>query len=569
MNVIFLDFDKYYFNREIPKNHYVLSSNYEKLGVVSVLNYTSCRKLVYNHFDQIFETNKNLNQIFLINKMILFLNFFYPFGQWIYAIKNLISEKELDKNKIKIVFSSFSNNSNISLFEAEGEINSSFLYHKSYFLSFYIKMYLKKIGINKFQSIRDRTFKSKLYYYLRGIIVVNFKLIQLLFYKIFVVKRNYINNLNSNSSKIILSSRGVVHTQFLQSILSALPNDTIAFINEGLARPFRNYKNIKKNKFNFYYCEGLLSFSQIFNLYFSAIKTYLYKNSNVINFMNLDIDLNKLLPELSIFEFNMKSYSISLLNAKNKMNKSFSFNKIISFELLFPFAHYLKNNLNLKTVQVQTIAIYKDKYPNFIYADKFYFSNDDDFNYHSKNNTILTEKCFKLENLKYLGINKSSPKKIIRKVVYFTQPIYENDEINLLIFLKKFCEFNNFQLSIKLHPRSKPNKFNFLKVPFIGSNISSIVAIRNSDLVITRDSAIGFDSWFLNVPILFFLNGMLKGEDLPYIPHDYKGKFSELPSIISLSKKINSIIKQFYSHNYHTNFEIDKKYIIKELLSFD
>ena len=569
MKVLFLDFDKCFLNKAIPSNYFVLSSNYQRDGVISVLNYTSCRSSVLNDFKKIFVQNKDIDKIFRTNKMILFLNFFYPLGQWISAINDFISQMDENVEKISVVFSSFSNNSNIFLFEAEGEINSSFLYHKSFFLSYYIKKYLGSIGINNVKIISNKSIRSKIFYFLRGFLVVNFKLFQLLFYKFFVFKRNYIKNFHSRSNQIIVSSRGVVHTQFMQGFLSHISNSTIAFINEGSARPFRNLKSIKNNNFNFFYAEGFLSIKQIFNFYLTSAKLYFTKKVNRILFMNISIDLNKLLPELGVFEFNMDSYSSSVLNSKNKLQESFSFKKFISFEMLFPFAQYVQEKIKVATVQIQTIAIFKEAHPNFVFADKLYFSNNQDFNFHSKQNPLNKKKYSKLENLKYLGLIKSPPKLIFKKITYFTQPIYENEEIQLLIFLKKFCVLNNYKLFVKLHPRSKMSNFKLLKLPFIDSSISSQKAINNSDLVITRDSSIGFDAWFLNIPILFFLHGMLKGEGLAYIPDDYKGKFNHMPSLIYLSNNLQDIVTQFYSHKYHSDFIIDENYLVKEILNYE
>ena len=96
MKVLFIDFDKYYLDKEIPSNYQVLSADYQKPGAISILNYTKCRSSVLNEFNRIFDENEKLDKIFTVNKMILFLNFFYPLGQWISAIDEFISQ--LKKN---------------------------------------------------------------------------------------------------------------------------------------------------------------------------------------------------------------------------------------------------------------------------------------------------------------------------------------------------------------------------------------------------------------------------------------------------------------------------------------
>ena len=103
----------------------------------------------------------------------------------------------------------------------------------------------------------------------------------------------------------------------------------------------------------------------------------------------------------------------------------------------------------------------------------------------------------------------------------------------------------------------------------IPSTLASTQIIQESDIVITRDSAIGFDAWFLNTPILFFLNGMLKGKGLTYIPDNYLGKFSKMPSLEDLSKNLGAIVSQFYSHKYQLYCKRDESYLIKKIANLD
>ena len=442
MNILFIDFDKFYLTRDIPQGYHVLASDYEKKGVISIPTYVKCRSSIMNEFDKIFNENTGLEKIFEVNKVILFLNFFYPLGQWLSAIDEFFGQ-EIENRQIKIVFSSFSNNPNVFLFEAEGEINKQFLYHKSFFLSYYIKNYLERDGFNAIKIIHDRTLQSRTFYFLRGLSVINFKLLQLLFYKIFVLKRDHIDKSDAPSEKVILSSRGVTHTQFMQGILGSIPKTTIAFINEGSARPYRNLNYCKKNKLKFFYCEGFLSFSQIFGSYLSSLKLYFRRQSKVINFMGMKIDLNRLIAELGIFEFNMRSYAISVSNAKKRLECSLELSKLMSFELLFPFSYYAKEQLKIKTIQIQTVAIFKERYPDFVFGDELWFSNSDDCEFHAENNLEGEKKYEILENLKYLGLEKSVKKTQFKKFVYFSQPIFLCDEKKLLIYLKEFCSMNN------------------------------------------------------------------------------------------------------------------------------
>ena len=150
-------------------------------------------------------------------------------------------------------------------------------------------------------------------------------------------------------------------------------------------------------------------------------------------------------------------------------------------------------------------------------------------------------------------------------MTFFTQPIFINEELFMINFIKKWAADNNYKMSIKLHPRSKKAHYDSLKLPILNSDISSIEIIKNTDLVITRNSSIGLDSWLLNTPMIFLTYGQLKSDNISYIPKNYKGNFKNKPSNESLNKFIENLDSYFYKHPYLTSNNVDVESIIKKL----
>ena len=100
----------------------------------------------------------------------------------------------------------------------------------------------------------------------------------------------------------------------------------------------------------------------------------------------------------------------------------------------------------------------------------------------------------------------------------------------------------------------------------LDSTMDSIDVILNSDLIATRNSSVGADCWFLNTPVLFFVNGTLKRDNISYIPEDYLGTLVNEININELSETLPSIINDFYNHPMHKNYLIDEEDIVEELL---
>jgi len=572
MKKIFIDFDGVYSTHPPKNNLVILTNKYNADWVININKEVNSRAQIYSRFEKYcidVSINIGLNFNIITHKMYLFNSFFYPLGQWINVIDRLVENGTINKG-FEVVFSSFSNNSKAFMIEAEGETNGQFLYKKSYFLSYYIKKYLQSIGFKKFRYNKTCTFYSIFLFYLRGVIILHTKFSQLLLYKFFIRKRVY--NIQKTPSKeryIGLLSRGIIQSQFIESFYKESNANFSVIINESSISPFRNLKSSKKIFNSFFYAEGYIGFFTLLREYINVIKLYFNSTKVNSNFYNVNIEIKNLIPELAIKQFHLKTYVHSVERSIKflKRNYGLTYLKHLSFEMLSPFTFFLNSSLKESVVQVQTAAIPNLILPNYVYSDQFYFSNSASLREQSLVNPSMKGKFNVLQNIKYFGLKKKNRNYHIKVMTYFCQPIYADDEYKLIKYLISYSSKFNIKLQIKLHPRSSRSLFDFNNINVLDGIISSQDAIRNSDLVITRTSAIGLDSWFMNVPILFFVNGTLEGDSVSYIPNDYLGKIKENITIDQLKNKLELIIDDFYNHPFQEEFLVANQNIKEKILN--
>ena len=570
MNKVFLDFDGIYSLNPPKDNLIVLTNLYNKNWSINVNKETDNRGETLEEFNQYIK-NINLDTFskldILRHKMALFNHFFIPLSQWFITIQKLVDRNLINSNT-EFVFSSYSSNGKVFLIEAEGETNGQFLYEKSFYLSYYIKKYINLNGFKNISILRNNTFKANMAFYLRGFLFLNIKFFQLLIFKSFITKREYFLNDQKNKVNLIsILSRNIIQSQFIENFHKKSEFDFTVIINESSFRPFTNLKAYKKIFKSFFYAEGYIKLSQLLKEYIEVIKLYFCNDKNISKFYSIDINLQKLIPELGIKQFNYKTYAFSVLNAIAFIKKKYKvkFNKHLCFEMLHPYSFFLNKFLSESVVQIQTVDIPKLISPNYVYSDKFYFSNYTFFDSQASIYSSKLNNFDALHNIKYYGLKKKNKLKSIKIFTYFCQPIYTDDEEATILFLIKFSIKINAKFQLKLHPRSNSSIINFDGLSIIDGNISSQSVILQSDIVFTRTSAIGIDSWFLNVPIIFFVNGILKGDNVDYIPNDYTGAIKTYITVEALVNQLEIIIEDFYNHKLHNKFSVDYKMINKKL----
>lgn len=475
---------------------------------------------------------------------------FIPIGSWTQLIDHALNKGLIKKTDL-IRFSISTKKPVICVLEAEGESQGSFLYKSSYFLPFFIEQHMINLGFTNIIVDNRCGFTYSVKKFVRGLSFIGLKYFQQIIYKIHAVLfiRNY-----RISGKYIIATRGIIQTHFIKSLTPLFKKDTYSIVvNESSIFPFQNLKHIQKSKNPHSFIEGIIPFKRISRDFLFTLQNFLifslFKKKQVVSFFGLELDFNQIVTELFIFKYYCEIQGLSIKYAR-KINQNSS-TKIFCFDMLTPQPYYIKkHNSDCFVAQIQTTLMAAIKQENFVFTDKFFFTDRDTYEGHVKHNFEYASKFDLLADLKYASLIKSNKVDMVRNVVYFTQPVFFEQEIKLINFLNKYFSSKGIVLQLKLHPRSVATDYTQFSNPIINAVVDSLDIIKVTDLVLTRNSSIGLDAWKLNVPVMFFVHESLNNKGIAYIPNNFKGSFLTTPNSESMDYFLDNLNSLFYDYNF-------------------
>ena len=176
------------------------------------------------------------------------------------------------------------------------------------------------------------------------------------------------------------------------------------------------------------------------------------------------------------------------------------------FELLYPFNSFLDFkeydifiSIMLPSVKMFPYApergVVYFKYQSYLLGQK------------NVNNISTKQKTEQLINIDRF-INIYDPKS--QNCVFFTQPIYLQDELNIIEEVISHCNALNLKLFIQLHPRSNKKDYHILDKHI--NFVSHYRDLKNIKLAFIRNSSIGEELTYLRIPVIFCLWGKLREE---------------------------------------------------------
>ena len=142
-----------------------------------------------------------------------------------------------------------------------------------------------------------------------------------------------------------------------------------------------------------------------------------------------------------------------------------------------------------------------------------------------------------------------------RKISFFTQPYEPLTTFKIISALSQWARSSGAGITLRLHPRDKPDKYNPLLVEFfdvltLDTSNGVVQIIEKSDLCITRTSSVAKEALALGRPILLCLwsqldctaeaDFILRNEDLNYCSHSD----SELIKLLNNPALINKNSQQ-------------------------
>jgi len=547
---IILDFVGVYSDKQPEENCIVLTNYKEGGNIFDVRSYKNDLEPQVSDYrrqinDIILDDNNCFRNLIKDNEWLIYGQVIAPINRWVECLKHFLDSYSIEE----VCFMGYSKNRNIFLFEAEGEINKKLFYRSSYYIPSYIEQYLKDNFSGKLRIYKkESTSKLISYYILRNLLLTFFVLAKTLFYKLTTKKRNYTDNTQFN--KVFLT-RSIVQTEFIANYLKDDEN-SLLIVNEQSNRIGYQKKKLKDKKTPFIYAEGNVGFIFILKSLCTLISS-LFKAKRddkiLLEIDGIKIQSKHLLPELINRELDFKFYSESVYNSIKKYLKMNW--KVYSFEMMTSYPFYLKRNFHNKELfQIQTTLIEPIPNPNFIAGEKFYFTNPITEEAFIKSNYHLKLKIGCLPFLKYLNTIQKEKVKTLDSLLYVTQPIDIEEELDLVENLSIWCKKNNVSFFIKMHPRQGNRlKLNCQNINYITDYENSYDYMKKVDVVVTRNSSLGLDAWIYNVPIIFVRqNANIRNSKVFYIPDNYLGTVDSIQQMLDVLVRFRELSIDFYQH---------------------
>jgi hypothetical protein len=251
------------------------------------------------------------------------------------------------------------------------------------------------------------------------------------------------------------------------------------------------------------------------------------------------------MKEMLIAYFDVIVYQKALENfVSRELPKTTSQSSIFTGEMYTPFAYVAmqvaKQN-NLIGAQVQTTNMFIIEEPNYIFGDYFFFSS------RSLAEGYRSKQLTNADKARFIGnvLNKKPsafiPKKEYKNVVYFTQPITDEDiEQDIIGKLIDCSTQYGFKVYVKLHPRDKRDKLETFKdsIEIIDGSVSTEEYYKLMDIAVLKTSSIAAQIVLSGIPIIYCLfSDWARNGKLDYLDFNYSGTLQELSAFDKLFEK--------------------------------
>lgn len=353
-----------------------------------------------------------------------------------------------------------------------GEVNikiAANIFSSSETLSNILKSYFIKVEVDYSLINTLKTLGAILFRIITSIVLITFLFLRFTF----KIKKK----IPSNNDWFI--SRGIIHSKEFKKMPSQA---NIAYLNSWF-RPFQN-SNFLKNDENSFWLGNLINPLSIIKYYFQCLFKYGFFNS---------IRYSLLMPYIQL---NLYGESVSKLR-NYKMVKSVS-----TFEVIYPFNDFLNfKDWNLFI----TIALPKKKlFSYFPVSGEVYFNFFDYYKTQLEIGNLDKNLSFKKIIFSTFNITHNSESK---NCIFFTQPIFLKNEINIIKEILIYCNRYGYKLFIQLHPRTSKSNYKSIsdEIHFI-EHYSNLKEIKYAFI---RNSSIGNELIEMGVPTFACLWGDL------------------------------------------------------------
>ncbi|WP_305463967.1 hypothetical protein [Photobacterium leiognathi] len=228
-----------------------------------------------------------------------------PIFMWINALEDQISKHDI----CHIEFNSYINDSEVFVYEAEGEVNKKINYKSYFYIPKIISEYLSKkhpeICLIKKEKSKKR--KENLFLF-RNIMMFSFLFLSKFLCKIKSGKKS-ISNVNNNDL-LLISTRSQVQSEYMLGLYEKYKNKAVFLCSEQSSKPSSNKNFLKSFNIDFYCTERELSLIKLLKIGFKVLNRYRkIKNPPSLEFKcGVVIPTSNILKEITIREFDFLVY---------------------------------------------------------------------------------------------------------------------------------------------------------------------------------------------------------------------------------------------------------------------
>ncbi|MHA8101084.1 hypothetical protein PQG46_04545 [Aquirufa nivalisilvae] len=471
---------------------------------------------------------------------------------WIQSFKNVLNE-----NCGEIILTDFLDDLNyFPFYEAEGETNRKLFYKNYDFISSQIMKYAHEYCLCNTKCkltilTKHSKLKARIRFFLRRYFLFCAKV---LFHTLKILVTPKLKIEKKINVNCIISSRSIAHSHGMEKLFRKAEN-SIIHISEGLTFSNKNHAFLKRKFTNIYSQYQSLSLLDLIKSIYVCFEILKYRNAlKSIDVCGVKLHLRSVFIEGTIVRLESELYARSLYNLANYFR---NISTIIIPEIISQYSAWVKNkfiNKKIKIVQLQTVGLDILPLPNFIFTDLFLFDSAKVFEYFKQIFPDQTNKLAYWGNISFDN-NKIKKKKILKSIVFFTQPYEIEEQENIICYLAKVTKERNINFYIKPHPRENLNLMPGIAkdVFLLPKNFAKEDYLSYCDLAILRTSSITQDLILEGIPVLnLLISSFDKSVKLDYLNLENTNVFTNLNAITSIIDSFEAFLSNYY--NFRTEY---------------
>lgn len=524
------------------------------------------------------KNHSKLADILTANAPLIFEHNLHELHKWAYTLKKIINASSC---KIKVMFPCAFSTNHLFLFEAEGEVSTTWvrsaLYKRTDFLTKLLRKFVIALGIDHEEYGPSVTILNRWGYHVRRITrTFGMAIARGLMHSKNAIRHNrrILPSPLVEQSQLLVIVKSVIHAEFFSTLLK--DPRTMCLVQDGLAVYPKVFRRAKiEGASQIIHCYDLVTPSQILKLTFKILRE-LYsftiqarhdQRPYVFALDGMSINMTSILKECMVGSLDARLLAMTIstiaLKAESRLKG------VAHSEMFTAYPHSIKatcDKLGIPTLQFAFATYEMRPVPDFIFADRFFC-----FSFDQRESILSMANAFDPAGVCYAGnlLIESSEKNDKKKpndteaiprniLLYYSQPLDEETD-EALISVKRITVAMELSLQVVMHPRERSEKF----IQY-GTDLciltNEMYIEQRSDLfkktlfAITRNSNVGYQLLLRDIPLINYLT---TAKDA-LVKHEY---YEGYPLLIRSEEQLMSVLE--FSEEHIVKYRIFRKSYIE------